>query len=481
MEDNNNPIFIIDNQNEKNVDQILDINNETINEFDSTTKLKKYDSTDNNISLKEDNKQMGYVRILRNIFKKKDDSIKDIIKNFFKEWRIKTLKGLTIKKTVIVRISVSRDKEEKDKKKSNLDKEKDKSKNDNKNDYKSLNNSQNFIRNIKIKSLDKDEKTQVNNNSINYTVNENNNNVIDKDTKIINYKGQMNHKSNNSTIINPNNSNIIFPKNDIIDINNEKPKNKIGDNVEIKKIYPVNNANNNLVEISRYSYKDKYNNNNSNFNTKMTSQYSRKNYKKNLMKIPIPHLKFDNVNKIYSSTNKNIIKDNLNNRSYLINKNRPTIANYISADNNISKGFINNNNKSINTTKPFKDINSDLTNTYQKINNYRLYELKRNILNNRIEPIKNNVSLGNTINYNSNYKTSTFQVNKSKNSLDYLNNIININNSNQNNGRNLNYSFYSQKTANPSLKNGVTTVIQHYSGRKKQYNQYDQNTHKIKK
>ena len=67
--------------------------------------------------LKEDNKQMGYVRILRKIFKKKDDSRKDIIKKLFKEWRINTLKGLTIKKTVIIRISVSRDKEQRNKNK----------------------------------------------------------------------------------------------------------------------------------------------------------------------------------------------------------------------------------------------------------------------------------------------------------------------------------------------------------------------------
>ena len=486
MEDNNNPIFIIDNQNEKNVDQILDINNDTINEFDSTTKLKKYDSNDNNLSLKEDNKQMGYVRILRNIFKKKDDSRKDIIKNVFKEWRIKTLNGLTIKKTVIVRISVSRDKDQKDKNKLSLDKEKVKSKNDNKIDYKSLNNSQNFIRNIKIKSLDTDEKTQVNNNSIDYIINENknNNNIehYDKSNKIINYKGQINHKSNNSSLINTNNSNIIFPKNYLIDVNSEKPKYKINNNVEIKKIYPVNNANKNLVEISRYSYKNKYNNNNnSNYTTKTTSEYSQNTYKRNLIKIP--HLKFSNASVIYSSTNKNNIKDNINNRSYLINNNRPTIntINYISTDNNISKDFINNNNKSINATIPFKDVNSDLAHISQKLNNYRLYEPKRNIINNRIEPIKNNISLGNPINYNSNYKTSTFQVNKSKNSLDYLKNIININNSNQINGRNSNYSFYSQKTAIPTIKSGITTVIQHYSGRRKQYNQYDQNTHRIKK
>ena len=481
MEDKNNPIYIIDNQNEKNVDQILDINNDNINEFD---KLKKGDSTEANL-LKEDNKQMGYVRILRKIFKKKDDSRKDIIKKLFKEWRINTLKGLTIKKTVIIRISVSRDKEQRNKNKLNLEKDKNKSKSENKNDFNLLNKIQNISRNIN--SLDTDENNQVNLKSIDYIINENKNNDnighYDIWKRIKKDKGQLNDSSNNSISINLNNSNII---------NNEKPKSKINNNVEIKKIYPFNNTNNNNIEISRYSYKSKYNNNNSNFMNNTNSRYLQNNYKKDLRKIP--HSKYNNVGMLYYSTNKNNIKDNLNNsitniinrsnRSYLINNSRPTIniTNYFSNDNNISKSFLSNyegynNNKSINTTLPFKDDDHiDVTSINQKINKYSLYEPKINMTNNRNEPIKNNLSFGSTnYNSNSNYKTSTYQVNK--NDVNYLNNINNSTQINRRIPRRENYSLYSQKTSNPALKNGVTTVVQHYSGRRKQYSQYDKKTY----
>ena len=120
----------------------------------------------------------------------------------------------------------------------------------------------------------------------------------------------------------------------------------------------------------------------------------------------------------------------------------------------------------------------------QKLNKYSSfssYKPKINIINNRNGPIKNNLTLGNTINNNSDYKTNTSEV---TNNFDYLKNIININNSNAINGRNLlkdNYSLHSQKITNPVIKSGVTTVIQHYSGRRKQYNQYEQNNHIINK
>ena len=60
-------------------------------------------------------KPRGYVRILRKLFKKKYTVRKNRVQNLFKKWVQQTLKGLTIKKTIMVRISVSKDKDQKNK------------------------------------------------------------------------------------------------------------------------------------------------------------------------------------------------------------------------------------------------------------------------------------------------------------------------------------------------------------------------------
>ena len=87
MEENNSPIYIIENQSEENVDQIVDINNENLseknNEFESSQKINKIES--NKSQIKEEKKSKGFVRILRKIFKKKDDFRKKIVNNGKKE------------------------------------------------------------------------------------------------------------------------------------------------------------------------------------------------------------------------------------------------------------------------------------------------------------------------------------------------------------------------------------------------------------
>ena len=125
MEDNNSPIYIIENQNEENVDQILDINNDNLSDRnDQNESIQNINITDSpNISLnKEKNiKPKGYVRILRNIFKKKDDLRKKLLKDYFLNWYKDTLKGLTIQKKIFVRLSVSKGKDDKNRNRKNSD------------------------------------------------------------------------------------------------------------------------------------------------------------------------------------------------------------------------------------------------------------------------------------------------------------------------------------------------------------------------
>ena len=82
MEENNNPMFIIENQNEQNVDQILDINSSENIDYLSEQKRENEEPLNKEkiISIQsfeiEQNPEMmkprGYVRILRKLFKKKD-------------------------------------------------------------------------------------------------------------------------------------------------------------------------------------------------------------------------------------------------------------------------------------------------------------------------------------------------------------------------------------------------------------------------
>ena len=103
MEENNNPMFIIENQNEQNVDQILDINSsENIVDYLSEQKRENEEPLNKEkiISIKsfeieqspEMMKPRGYVRILRKLFKKKDIVRKNRVQNLFKKWVQQTLK-----------------------------------------------------------------------------------------------------------------------------------------------------------------------------------------------------------------------------------------------------------------------------------------------------------------------------------------------------------------------------------------------------
>ena len=201
MEENKEQIDIIEYMPEK-FENIPDINKEDIydkeKEYEFNQNLKELDFISD--SLKEKEKPKGYTRIFRNIIKKKSEIMKNILKKRFLRWRKESAKGLIVKKTIIVRISVSREKDYKDRYKNKLrlekEKEKEKSKSTNKNDIKSHNfmqpeiNSYNIVRE-KIDNID-DQKDNTNDN--------------------LNIDNKMNNKNNEISIDNITNNFTIVKK-----------------------------------------------------------------------------------------------------------------------------------------------------------------------------------------------------------------------------------------------------------------------------
>ena len=124
------------------------------------------------IPLKTRKKPKGYSRFLRNIIKDKAKVMKEILQNRFFKWRKDALKG-KIKKTVMIRISVSREKDPKPKYPMSRVKPKEQSRSVNKNDFKSLNayNPPQNINNIRVQKVDNMEKENKN-------IRNTNNNVV---------------------------------------------------------------------------------------------------------------------------------------------------------------------------------------------------------------------------------------------------------------------------------------------------------------
>jgi len=242
MEGNNSPLYIIENQNEKNIDQILDINNENFsekyNQNESTQNMNIIDPANVSSKAPKMYNNKGFVRIFRNLIKKKDKNRKKIIGNHFIKWRKESLKGLKIKKTIVVRISVSREKDSQNKHKNifNIEKEKEKSKSVNKSQIKSFNKNVNNNMDNKIETKIYDNKF-------------NNIGIYEVAKKIKNYKGKNDNQAinKNKDLSNNNISNTkiinnekIKTQNKKIEINDNMPKitPKIDKN---RNIYPLNN------------------------------------------------------------------------------------------------------------------------------------------------------------------------------------------------------------------------------------------------
>ena len=87
-------------------------NGKTFNKYNAN-KNKKYPfllKNKNTISNNETKRQKGFAKIFRNLIKKKTNILKNVLENRFNIWKKEAFKGTFIRKTVLVRISVSRDK-----------------------------------------------------------------------------------------------------------------------------------------------------------------------------------------------------------------------------------------------------------------------------------------------------------------------------------------------------------------------------------
>jgi len=484
MEENKEQIDIIEYMPEK-FENIADINKENMfdkeKEFELNQNLKELDFISD--SLKEKEKPKGYTRIFRNIIKKKSDIMKNILQKRFTKWRKESVKGLIVKKTIIVRISVSREKDYKDRYKNKLrlekEKEKEKSKSTNKNDIKSHNfiqpeiNTYNIVRE-KIDTIDNQKvSTNENLNIENKMSNENtdipiDNITIEKNNTInINNEDSIlkNNEKDNGSSKGIANENLKMKKNKLINISNEKPKNT----AQIYNIYATNiksdskndnkftKVNNITLTSKTYNKNDRQKLQESNSNRKNEND-SNKSQKYNASNVAI-------ISSSFTTKNSKEYKESVNNNA-LINKNELK-GYYIKYD-----GFHENKNIYSSIPVPVKTINL----------NEKEYNPYRNNKNNKISSIRNDPDIKNSSDINL-YSRRTHQLsnNKNTNNITNIKNISSIEKYNNYTSRNGNNSSIRQKlssTENANLRGGVTTVIQHYGGRRKQYENYDQKSFK---
>jgi hypothetical protein len=495
MEENKEQIDIMEYMPEK-FENIPSINKENMfdkeKEYELNQNLKELDFISDSLKEKEKEKSKGYTRIFRNIIKKKSEIMKNILKKRLTKWRKEAVKGLIVKKTIIVRISVSREKDYKDryKNKLRLDKEneKEKSKSTNKNVIKSHNfiqpeiNSYNIVRekidnidnqqdntkeNLNIDNIVNNENTdiQIDNITNNFTIEKNNTININNEDNIL----KDNEKDNESNK-DISNENLKMKKNKLINISNEKPKNT----AQIYNIYATNtkpdstnNINNkftkvnNITLISRtYNKNDKQKIQESN---KKNENNLNKNQKYNASNVAIISSSYTTKNNKNNKEQKETTKNNA-----LINKNEMK-GYYIKYD-----GFHENKNIYSSIPIPVKTVNL----------NEKEYNPYRNNNYNKISSIRNAPDNKNKSDINL-YSRRTYQLNNNKNinnnNISSISNISNIEKYNNYTSRPGNYSSIRQKLntiENTNLRGGVTTVIQHYGGRRKQYENYNQKSFK---
>ena len=445
-----------------------------------------------NVELKTRKKLKGYCRFLRNIIKEKSKSMKEIIQKRFIKWRKDALKG-KIKKTVMIRISVSKEKEPKNKYQISKANPKDQSRSVNKNELKSfnINNIQRNITNLKVQKVD---------------------DFIKEDNKINHNKVNVANKYNNIEIKNISNNNNI----------NKDKKEKEEKNINYKQINAINKNEekkyNNDIKIDLSKYNKKNDNNNKNkitnknenptINTKAIklnsenfkqipkpNQNNIKNKPQELNKKPISNI--SNINVVYTSSTK---KNNPNEIKNKVENNYP-IKNY-QTDIKEKK----NNYKSKENQTDLKDKIPKVL--YRKCEGNEQYNSKP-VNNIKIDLTKDSHSrqtFNKHIN-NKSYGDLSYDINNIQNTNIYNNNTYQGKNNNKNNNGNIANNKYSVKTDiynnndSSSLhsrsrknsnapgnikikkisKGGITTVIQHYSGQRRKYDNYDNNTHDINK
>ena len=486
MEENKEQIEIIEYMPEK-FEKISDINKENMfdkeKELELNQNLKELDFISD--SLKEKEKPKGYTRIFRNIIKKKSEIMKNILKKRLTKWRKEAVKGLIVKKTIIVRISVSREKDYKDRYKNKLrldkEKEKEKSKSTNKNDIKSHKFMQPEINsyNIAREKIDNNDNpkdstndnlnidNKMNNGKTDIPINNiTNNNIIEKSNTInINNEDNIlkaNEKDNDSNKDNAN-ENLKMKKNKLINISNEKPKNT----AQIYNIYATNiksDSKNNVTKVN---------------NITLTSNTYNKNDKQKLQDSNKKIENDSNKNQNYNASNIAILSSSFTTKNSKNNKEQKEAkSNNVLNDKNEMKGYY----IKYDGFHENKNINSSIPIPVKTINlNEKEYNPYRNN-NNKISSIKNIPDSKNRSDINL-YSRRTHQINnhKNNNNITSNNNISSIEKYNNYTSRTRNNSSIRQSLNTPensNLRGGITTVIQHYGGRRKQYENYDKKSFK---
>ena len=384
------------------------------------------------IPLKTRKKPKGYSRFLRNIIKDKAKVMKEILQNRFFKWRKDALKG-KIKKTVMIRISVSREKDPKPKYPISRVKPKEQSRSVNKNDFKSLNayNPPQNINNIRVQKVDNMEKENKN-------IRNTNNNVV---KNLIQNKANVDNKKDKDKVypkVKVDNKKDIQPskgfKNNeqipYIRINNND-RNKINTKNEIPKITPRTNNKTNQQIIS---------------NIPKPNQNNQRNISKDLHKTPISNnsniVVYSSSTKKSNPNEKKFAKENI----YEYKKNQSELREKIPKD--IYKKYQRNN---PHPTLPVRTMKVDLTKGKYNNNTYERKKINQN-------------------DSNSYYKYSVNSENYNNDSMSLL--------SHSRNESNLTYGPALMKK---NLKEGITTVIQHFSGQRRKVDNYNNNLFETKK
>ena len=290
-----------------------------------------------NITLSKDKKNKGYVKIFRNLIKKKNDDIKGILDNKFNKWKKEAFKDSFFRKTILVRISVSRDKILRNRNSNRLSRAKDIKEDRPKSANKKLSN---------IKRIDNEEKNINVNNIKLKKINDINSPIKESENQI----KQIYKKNNNS---------IITPK-------------KL---FEIKK----NNYNNNILSASNNNKSKKYEKNNNNvYQNKINKRKEELN--SNKKPTPILYTYEPNKNKDKPVNNDIIINrvKNLNSKTYVIvkkNQGFNGFTNFFSPKKNVTTNPISNNSSykfSPYDTKKFVNLKNNFSDT-------KMFDKKRDI------------------------------------------------------------------------------------------------------
>ena len=456
---------MVDNiiQNQININQNQEKRNSFNEElYEYKNKNEEYQDTPND-PIKKEKKRKGFVRIFRKCIKKKDKIRQNIIQKRFRKWLKQALKGLIIQQTLMIRISVSKEKDHnrhQNKFKMNIEDLEEKPRSVSKKIIKSIdkypkkkNTKQENKKKVNIqpniKTYNKNNET----NNNNFVIGNNNNNFV-MAKRINNYQG--------------NNDNIKKKEinNKLIGINNIKPQTslpKITYYDSNKTLYHINNLKNNYYDSNKKLY---------HINNSTKNNYDSN---KNLYNM-------NNLKNNYYDSNKNLYHiNNIKNNYIKIDDSSSSKQNY--NNNNYIKveplKYIKQDNKKLNTTMPNRaKLNINLNNSKEKIQKeYKPYESNKN---NYIRVTNNNL-LNNYIRVNNN---NLFNINTYQNSTIY--------NTNNNNNIRLKYKYdnytskkdniasYSQllpqPTLKPVVKSGVTTVIQHYSGKRRQYDKFNKHS-----